>query len=68
MEKHRSQGQEHVGEAGTGKGSEAEPLLQFPWEGIGEAGSAGLELAGLNHFSGLWNIEPAPSFLVSGPV
>ena len=44
------------------------PLLWFPWEGIGEAGSAGLELASLNHFSGLWNMEPVPSFLVPGPV
>ena len=34
-----------------------EPLMWFLWEEMGKAGQAGLGLAGLNNFSGLWSTE-----------
>lgn len=47
----------------TGVGQEAEgarrkhapePFLWFPQKGQGDAARAGLELAGMNYFNGLW--------------
>ena len=43
------------------------PLLWFPWEGLGEAGLAGLGLASLNNFSGLQGISAISRWLVPGP-
>lgn len=42
------------------------PLLWFLWEGVGEAVWAGLGLAGLNSFSGFWDIGTVPSCLTPG--
>ena len=42
-------------------------LLWFLWEGKGEAGQAGVGLAHLNNFSGLWGIVSVPGYLAWGP-
>lgn len=41
-----------------------EPLMRFLWEGAGEAGQTGLELAGLSLFSRLLGIGTVSSCLV----
>lgn len=46
---------------------EQDPLLWFLQEGMYEAGQAGLRLANLNNFNGLWGIEAVSNCLVSGP-
>lgn len=43
-----------------------DPLLWFPQEVMGKTGKAGLELAGLNNFSGLWGRGAVLSCLVPG--
>lgn len=45
-----------------------EPLLWFPWEGMGEARLAGLGLTSLSNFSGLWVLRAVSSFLVPGGI
>ena len=43
-----------------------ESSLWFLWERTSEAGEAGLGLASLDNFSGLWGIGAVPSGLVPG--
>lgn len=45
-----------VGRETKRENSGQEPLFWLPWEGMGEAGRAGLGLADLNQFSGLWGL------------
>lgn len=51
----------------VGMGNVGQSLYWSPKERIGEAEPAGLGLAGLNNFSGLWAIEDVPRCLVPGP-
>lgn len=44
-----------------------ETLLWFLWVGAGEVGYAGLGLASLNKFSGLWGIRAVSACLAPGP-
>ena len=43
-----------------------EPLLWLVLEGIGEVGSAGQGLAGLNNFSGSWGVSVSPGWSGQG--
>lgn len=49
------------------EGEVGQSLYWSPKERIDEAEPAGLGLAGLNNFSGLWAIEDVPRCLVPGP-
>lgn len=55
------------GDKSRGRNCGQGPLLWFPPEGTGKAGSTGLGLASLNSFRRLWGIEAVPRCLVPSP-